>query len=149
MFFECSPINSRICSTRASYGRPRNRTQSLRVPDVMMCWGSNGIGSIGGIGSYVFGSIALFNTCKTKFHLAYVTIFPTFRTLIENKTIRLNQLKIGAGKFTWIFRWYSYKVGQINNSFDELQIYLNIPAWIFTRFNRIFHRCMTILDIYN
>ena len=33
MFFECSDRNSKICSTWASYGRPRNRMQSFRDPE--------------------------------------------------------------------------------------------------------------------
>ena len=74
-------MNSRMCSTRASYGRPRNLTQSLRVPEVIICCGSMG-GScgIGGVGSTIcFGSIALFKTCKSSNQYSRVfTSFPYF-----------------------------------------------------------------------
>lgn len=73
-------MNSRICSTRASYGRPRNLTQSLRVPEVIICCGSMG-GScgIGGVGSTTccFGSIALFKTCKSI--RTYLVLFLVFK----------------------------------------------------------------------
>ena len=73
-------MNSRMCSTRASYGRPRNLTQSLRVPEVIICCGSiGGSCGIGGVGSTTccFGSIALFRTCKSIF-----SYFPYFSTRV-------------------------------------------------------------------
>ena len=42
IFFACSPKKSKICSTWASYGSPRSRMQSFRVPEVIMCCGNNG-----------------------------------------------------------------------------------------------------------
>lgn len=70
MFLACSPKNSKMCSTLASYGSPRNLIQSLRVPDVMICCGSKGRvcnnGGGGGGGSYTLGSLDRFKTCQHK-----------------------------------------------------------------------------------